>query len=287
MKKFKLATRGSRLALAQAHLIQEILSKAGMPSEVVIVSTKGDKNKVSPLAKIGGDGLFVREIEKAVISEEADIAVHCGKDLPFETDERLIVAGVTKSADCRDCMVSIKGRMPDKKPVIGTGSPRRMTELTGLHKDAVFKDIRGNITTRIEKLKNGDYDAVILAKAGLDRIGFEGEGYEIRVFETSEMIPAPCQGILALQCRKDDENTRSLIERITDEATFRRFEVERHLFCLLHADCTSAVGVNAGISGEDMGELEIKAMYEGRRASAAGRYEQFRELCEELYHKLT
>ncbi|MBQ9504494.1 MAG: hydroxymethylbilane synthase [Lachnospiraceae bacterium] len=287
MKKIKLATRGSRLALVQARLVRDILAGAGVAADEVIVSARGDRNKVSPLIKIGGNGLFVREIEKSLLAGEADIAVHCGKDLPFELDERLVIAGVTSSADCRDCLVMPEGKSLTKASVIGTGSPRRIAEFPGLHNDIEFKDIRGNITTRLEKLRQGDYDGVILAKAGLDRIGFDGEGYDIRVYEPYEMIPAACQGILALECRRDDEELCRLVESISDEATMRRFEVERYMFCRLRADCSAAVGIYAKVDERSPGELNIMAMYEGRRAEISGRYEDYRELCEELYAKLT
>lgn len=279
MRDIRLATRGSRLALAQAEAVSEALKKAGVRSEIVTVSTKGDKNKVSPLVRIGGNGLFVREIEKALIAGDADIAIHCGKDLPFEIDERLMIAGTPKAADYRDCLVSVSGKKPEEKSVIGTGSPRRIAEYSSLHNDAKFKDIRGNITTRIEKLNTADYDAVILAKAGLDRIGFDKEGFEIRTFEANEMIPAACQGILALECRRDDKEAQEIIEKINDTETFKRFKVERYLFCSMRADCTSAVGVYAEIDGE---ELNLIAMHEGKRAEASGALLDYKEMCEDI-----
>ncbi len=283
MQKLRIATRGSALAVAQTEAVAELLRAEGVESEIVRITTKGDSNRVSPLIKIGGNGLFVREIEKALIQNGADAAVHCGKDLPYEIDERLVIAGVSAAADHRDCLISLKDRALPAKPLIGTGSPRRCSEYAGINENAVFKDIRGNVNTRLDKLDKGDYDALILAKAGLDRLGIDTAAFTIKVFEPSEMIPAACQGLLALECRKDDERTAGLLRKISDKKAFLRFEIERYMFCRMKADCSSAVGVYADIR-EDA--LELKAMFEGRRVEAKGTTADYRALCEKLYSGL-
>lgn len=275
MRELTLATRESALSLAQAMQIKALLGAEGVFVKIIKCSTKGDRDKINPLRNIGGNGLFVREIERQVLSGNADFAVHCVKDLPYETADGLVIAGTPKAADSRDCIIALKGTMPDsvselyRLGKIGTGSARRIYEIRALCPNAEFAEIRGNITTRIEKLRRGEYGAIVLAKAGLDRLKPDLSDFDIRIFNTDEVIPACGQGILALQCREEDAQTRQILEKISDRRTNLRFHAERCLFRKLNADCRMAVGVYSEID-EDGENLTLHGMFEGRKYSARG-----------------
>ena len=289
MRELCIAGRGSRLAMAQNELVKKLIEKEGYRVRILTVNTKGDRDRKSSVTELGGNGPFVRDVEKALLSGEADIAVHCVKDLPYEMAPGLCIAGMPDAADPRDCLILHEGGLalagsgkpapdglveptPDgtaepapaghgtpvqdgagKKLTIGTGSPRRMSQLRALGDrlgmEIQFKDIRGNITTRLEKLRRGEYDGIVLAKAGLDRIGADLEGFEVRVLEPEEMIPAVGQGMLACECRESDVQIRALLDRITPPENYLRYEIERGIFCRFRCDCRSAVGIHARVEG--------------------------------------
>lgn len=283
MRKLILATRGSRLALVQAGLVRARLEELGITVEQKIVKTRGDRDRISPLKEIGGKGLFVKEIEQQLKNGQADLAVHSGKDLPYTLLEGMRIAATPRAADPRDCLVFCKNRKLPEAPVIGTGSPRRVAACRRFYPDAHFKEIRGNIDTRLRKLVEGEYDAVILAKAGLDRLGIDRESLELRVFETDEFVPAACQGILAVECRNDDEEVVSLLRQISDPLTQQRFDLERRVFCELQADCSMAVGVHAGILGET---VRISVLYQDKRFLGNANITDAEKLIEEMKKKL-
>ncbi|MBP3474942.1 MAG: hydroxymethylbilane synthase [Lachnospiraceae bacterium] len=283
MRKLILATRGSRLALAQADAVQAQLEKLGVTVEQKIVKTRGDRDRTSPLREIGGKGLFVKEIELQLQSGQADLAVHSGKDLPYVLMKGMTIAANPKAADARDCLIFCKNRELPGKPVIGTGSPRRIEACRKFYPDADFKDIRGNIDTRIRKLMESEYDAIVLAKAGIDRLGISMEDLELRVFEAEEFIPAACQGILAVECRSADEEVVSLLQQISDPEARMRFELERRIFCGLQADCSMAVGVHAEVLGD---EVRLMSMYHGKRYSCSGKLKDAERLIEEIRKEL-
>ena len=259
--------------MAQNELVKKLLEKEGYKVHILTVSTQGDRDRKSSVTALGGNGPFVRDVEKALLSGEADIAVHCVKDLPYEMAPGLCIAGMPDSADPRDCLIlrprdagnaarllhtgkaeaDVLTDGGDNLLIIGTGSPRRMHQLRALSEKigakVQFKDIRGNITTRLEKLRRGEYDGIVLAKAGLDRIGADLSEFEVRVFEPEEMIPAVGQGMLACECRESDAEMRSLLERITPPENYLRYEIERGIFCRFRCDCRSAVGIHAGFKG--------------------------------------
>ena len=196
MKTLKLATRAGKLALVQANHVKDLLAEQGVQAEIIKVTTKGDADRKSSLRAIGGDGLFVRGIEQVLLAGEADIAVHSSKDLPYELADGLVIGGVPKAAAAEDLLLIPKDRPLEavraagRKPVIGTGSARRRYYCEKLDADVIFEEIRGNITTRIEKLHRGDYDAIILARAGIDRIHYDLSDYEVRHFTAAEMVAA-------------------------------------------------------------------------------------------------
>ena len=276
-----LATRGSALALAQTEIIKKKLEALGVPVSVLPVTTKGDRNRTAPLTKIGGDGLFIRELEKKLLSKEADAAVHSGKDLPYLLSDGLLIGCVPEAADPRDCLVTLHSDKKDRElpRVIGTGSPRRISEYLALDPEAECRNIRGNIDTRLKKLEEGEYDAILLAAAGLDRLGIGAGRFDRRYFSAEELIPAPCQGLLVVECRADDAGTREILRKISDPAAEKRFAAERTLFRQMKSDCSRPVGVHAVTDGAS---LTLYAMFEGKKAVRTGRYEQLSEFCSEI-----
>lgn len=289
MKKLVLATRGSKLALVQAEQVKALIEEKGVECELLIVKTKGDKDQNRPIQEIGGDGLFVREIEKALLDKSADIAVHSAKDLPYELAEDLVIAGVPKAASSADCLISLKddgncAPENDAKKVIGTGSPRRICEYLAIDENVEFRSLRGNIGTRLGKLDSGEYDSIILARAAIDRLNIDLSSYDVYEFSSEEMIPAACQGIIAIECRSEDEEIARLLGEISDFETKRRFDLERSVFCRLKASCKSALGVHAQIEG-DM--LTLMALKDERKVCLEGRFEDGQELAEMALAMLT
>ena len=285
MRKIVLATRGSKLALAQAEQVKALIEAKGFECELLIVKTKGDKDQNRPIHEIGGDGLFVREIEKALLDKSADIAVHSAKDLPYELAEGLLIAGVPKAASPADCLIRLKTAASKDEPmIIGTGSPRRICEYLAIDENVEFKSLRGNIDTRLGKLESGEYDSIILARAALDRLNIDLSPYDVHEFTSEEMIPAACQGIIAIECRSDDEEIVRLLEEVSDLETKRRFDLERSVFCKLKADCKSALGVHAKIEGDS---VTLMALKDERKVCVDGSFEDRHELSQLVLSMLT
>lgn len=308
----RIATRGSRLAMAQTDLVATMLGGLGYDTETVIISTKGDQNRKESLARIGGKGLFVREIENALLENRADIAVHSAKDLPSELSDGLAIAGVPETESPADCLVWVKGNADvfthqavtgeysdqpsvvhfhTSHPVIGTASPRRETELKHLYPQAEFKLMRGNVDTRLQKLASGEYDATILAEAGLKRLKPDLSGFEVRRLSLDECIPAACQGIIAIECRRDDKEMLQVLSDhlITDPMTRYRFDIERYMLELLNADCSMAVGANAAFGEmQEDGDiaLTLRAMLKGKHVIEQGLLSGFQDLCEKAAKEL-
>lgn len=243
-KSVRIGTRGSRLALVQAEMTAKEIEKSNpkVSCELIVVKTLGDKNLISPLESFGGKAVFVDEFERMLLNNEIDIAVHSAKDMPVKLPDGLEVGAVLSRADSRDVLV-YKNNCKSIS-VVGTSSKRRTAQLEALYPGASCKALRGNVPTRIEKMKNGEYDAVVLAKAGLDRLGiFEADDalcYDI--LSVDDMVPAACQGIIAAECRADDAETIRLLTEINDEKAAVSFEHERLIMNLLDASCTQAVG---------------------------------------------
>lgn len=278
MSDIVIASRGSRLSMAQVDIVDAVLLKCGVRSQRLIISTKGDINTSKALRDIGGNGLFVREIEEALSDGRADIAVHSAKDLPYQLADGMTIGAVVKAASPADVLV-IKPGHEDSLHVIGTGSARRKAAVMRLYPDALVKNIRGNVETRLKKLSSEDYDAIVLARAGVDRLGIDLSGYTVKQFSPEDMIPACGQGIVAVECRSDDPEVLFLLQKINDAETGRRFVVERYLFELMKADCSLAVGVHAEISGED---LTVYGLFEGRTATRTGNYSNYKAICKEI-----
>lgn len=241
----KIGTRKSKLALAQTNMVVNEIKKY-FPSiniEVVHFTTKGDKVLNKPLINIGGKGVFVTEIEDALLNKEIDLAVHSAKDLPLQLQDNLTISSVLKRGNYRDTLVTVKGKEIDfsKEIIIGTGSNRRKLAFKNLYPNATFKDIRGNVDTRLNKLYNGEYDGIILAMAGLERLDLLSDSrFTFTPFDYKEFVPAPCQGIIAIESRNND--LTEILSKINYKDTFYSFQTERHILNILNADCGMPLG---------------------------------------------
>lgn len=241
----KIGTRKSKLALAQTNMVVNEIKKY-FPSiniEVVHFTTKGDKVLNKPLINIGGKGVFVTEIEDALLNKEIDLAVHSAKDLPLKLQDNLTVSAVLKRGNYRDTLVTVKGKKIDfsKEIIIGTGSNRRKLAFKNLYPNAAFKDIRGNVDTRLNKLYNGEYDGIILAMAGLERLDLLSDSrFTFTPFDYKDFVPAPCQGIIAIESRNND--LTEILSKINHKDTFYSFQTERHILNILNADCGMPLG---------------------------------------------
>ncbi|HSZ56306.1 MAG TPA: hydroxymethylbilane synthase [Tepidisphaeraceae bacterium] len=252
----RLGTRGSVLAQTQSRAVAGELERlhSGLQVELKILKTSGDVIRDRPLHEFGGKGLFTKEIEQALLAGEIDLAVHSFKDvpvtMPLVEQADLIIAAAPKREDPRDALISTLASTIEALPSgakVGTGSLRRRCQILALRPDLKLEPIRGNIDTRIRKLKDGQFDAVILAMAGLRRATlFDAE--LMYAIETSQMLPASGQGALALQCRRDDARTRALL-RAMDDATARAcVTAERELVRLLEGDCQSPIAALAEVA---------------------------------------
>ena len=241
----KIGTRKSKLALVQTNMVVNEIKKY-FPSiniEVVHFTTKGDKVLNKPLINIGGKGVFVTEIEDALLNKEIDLAVHSAKDLPLQLQDNLTISAVLKRGNYRDTLVTVKGKKIDfsRETVIGTGSNRRKLAFKNLYPNATFKDIRGNVDTRLNKLYNGKYDGIILAMAGLERLDLLSDSrFTFTPFDYKDFVPAPCQGIIAIESRNND--LTEILSKINHKDTFYSFQTERHILNILNADCGMPLG---------------------------------------------
>jgi hydroxymethylbilane synthase len=247
---FIVGTRGSRLALRQAEITLEALRGAhpGRVFETRTIQTSGDRSTAS-LSEIGGRGVFVIEIERALLAGQIDIAVHSLKDLPSEETGGLTIAAVLPREDPRDALVSRSGARLAELPagaVVATGSPRRAVQVQAARPDVTVSDIRGNVDTRVRKVEEGEYDAVVLAAAGLKRLGWLERAAQI--FEPEEMLPAVGQGALAVQVRSDDAEALAAVAALDDPATRASVTAERAFERRLGGGCAAAIGGYATLS---------------------------------------
>lgn len=259
MNELIIATRGSKLALWQSEHIKNLLEEKypNLNVKLNILKTKGDKILDTPLAKIGGKGLFTKELEDSILRGESHLAVHSLKDVPVEFPKGLVLACVTKREDRRDCMLSQKYSSLEQLPpnaIVGTTSLRRRMQILALRKDLVVKNLRGNVNTRINKLKNGEYDAIILAIAGLNRLNLQSEVNF--TFCLDEMIPAMGQAILGVECI-DDTKIKNMLNFLQDDKAFIESRVERDFVRVLEGGCQVPIGVSATLKSN---KLHIKAI---------------------------
>jgi hydroxymethylbilane synthase len=257
----RLGTRASVLARTQSGLIADRLRETGVDVELVTISTEGDRS-LRPVVEFGGQGVFVAALRDALVRGDVDIAVHSLKDLPTTPDPRLALAAIPLREDPRDVLVARDGLTLGELPQgarIGTGSLRREAQLNALGLGVEVVPIRGNVDTRIAKVASGDYDGVVLARAGLLRLGRADEATE--VIDPLQMLPAPGQGALACECRADDDATIRLLGGLDDSDTRAAVTAERSLLATLEAGCSAPVGALAEVVwGDDGVELWLRAM---------------------------
>ena len=243
MRKIRLATRGSPLALIQTRMAEDFLRAhigGGVEFERVIVKTSGDKRQDWSLEKFGGKGLFTKEIEDALLSGEADLAVHSAKDLPSNIPEGLVIAGCLPRDACRDVLAVRDGvSVPS---LIASGSPRRRAQLKKIFPQAVWTEFRGNVETRLGKIAAGEADATILSEAGLKRLGIDSfGGIKFSPVKVDICVPAVGQGIVAFECRSSD---LSFYSPLTDPSTNEIFSIEREFLTALGGGCQAAYAAN-------------------------------------------
>lgn len=265
----RIATRASELALWQARRVQALLLSVGERSELIEVTTQGDVDQ-RPFAELGGFGFFTKAVQEAVLRGEADVAVHSYKDLPSERVPGLVLAAVPERADPRDVLlIAPHAHDANAGPVpvavgarVGTSAARRRAQLLALRPDLDLADLRGNVPTRVDKLRRGEYEAVVLAKAGLDRLSVDLTGLVAHVLEPHVVMPAPAQGALAVETTDRFER---LVRLIDDPAARRVVAAERELMARFDAGCQLALGAMAVAERDG---VRLTAWYEGRRAEA-------------------
>jgi hydroxymethylbilane synthase len=258
LRHLRIGTRGSLLAKWQAEYVRkQLFAGAGVETEIVIIKTSGDKQHMSPLSQIGGKGIFVKELEEALLDETIDLAVHSVKDVPTDTPSRLMFPAVCRREDVRDCLVAANGATIAglrQGARVGTGSLRRQAQLRHIRPDLDVRDLRGNVDTRLRKVESGEYEAVMLAKAGLDRLGWSG-----RITETLSpevFLPAVGQGAVAVECRLKDTEAAEVVAGLDDAESRTAIIAERSLLAALHGGCQVPLGAWARM---ERGELVMEA----------------------------
>ncbi len=261
MKKLVIATRGSQLALWQSNHIKAVLEEQnpGLEVSLNVIVTTGDRIQDKALSKIGGKGLFLKELEEAMLRGEAQIAVHSLKDVPTVMPEGLLLAAITEREDARDALLSEKYTNIDALPngaVVGTSSLRRRMQIQKLRPDLIIKDLRGNVDTRIRKLKEGEFDAIILASAGINRLSLLDAVKHVYPISLEEMVPSMGQGALGIEAVNDPEVLK-IIACLEDEYSRIETTIERDFVDELEGGCQVPIGVNAAVL-ED-GSISIRA----------------------------
>lgn len=287
MPSVKLGTRGSQLALFQANAVAGLLlARAGVSCELVVIKTSGDRLAEAALAQIGGKRLFVKEIEDALLEGVIDLAVHSSKDIPAILPDGLVLGAALPREDPRDAIVlpapsEVEGQVPSpaaemldhiarrlgEAPRIGTSSVRRTAQLLQLFPGARFGGIRGNLDTRLRKLEAGQFDAIVLAAAGLRRLGHQAR---ISVaLPTDVCVPAPGQGIIAVEARRDDPLVQGVVERIGDPASAAALSAERMVVLRLGGGCQMPIGAYASVSDGELSLVAVVVSTDGRRTVRA------------------
>lgn len=258
MRPLRIGTRGSLLAKWQAEFVRkQLFATAGIDAEIVIVKTEGDKLQHAPLSEIGGKGIFVKELEEALMAETVDLAVHSVKDVPTDVPSRLSFPAICRRDDVRDCVVAAGGATIAslrKGARVGTSSLRRQAQLRHLRPDLDLRDLRGNVDTRLRKVESGEYEAILLAKAGLDRLGLSK-----RITETlppESFLPAVGQGAIAVECRARDEETGEILSKLDDAETRNAIIAERSLLRAVQGGCQVPLGAWARM---ERGRLVLEA----------------------------
>jgi len=251
----RIGTRGSMLAKWQAESVRkQLFAATGMEAEIFIIKTSGDKMQQAPLTQIGGKGIFIKELEEALLEETIDLAVHSVKDVPTDIPSRLMFPAVCRRDDVRDCLVGSTLANLRHGARVGTSSLRRQAQLKHLRPDLDLRDLRGNVDTRLRKVESGEYEAVMVAKAGLDRLGLSQRISE--VLSPEVCMPAVGQGAIAVECRLKDTEAGDLLAPLEDAETRTAIIAERALLAALQGGCQVPLGAWARI---ERGELLLDA----------------------------
>lgn len=260
--KIIIGTRGSELALWQANHTKGLLEKKGVEVEIKVISTHGDRTQEWNTAfdKLEGKGFFTKELEEALLKKEIDLAVHSHKDLPTESPDGLMIGAVSDREDPSELLLIRKENVDDKQRFnlksgakVGTSSARRKSQLTAFRPDVTIEDLRGNVPTRINKLREGQYDAIMLAAAGIERLGLDLSDLHVEKLDPKEFIPAPAQGVLAWQIRDNDSAIESVIDKLNNEDVQMQINVERRILNLFDGGCQLPLGAycESEISDQD------------------------------------
>jgi hydroxymethylbilane synthase len=255
LRNLRIGTRGSLLAKWQAEFIRkQLFAATGMEPEILIIKTAGDKMPQAAVTQIGGKGIFIKELEEALLEETIDLAVHSVKDIPTDIPSRLMFPAVCRRDDARDCLVGSTLASLRQGARVGTSSLRRQAQLRHLRPDLDLRDLRGNVDTRLRKVESGEYEAVVLSKAGLDRLGLSQRISEILSPEVC--MPAVGQGAIAVECRLRDTEAGDLLAPLDDAETRSAVIAERALLAALHGGCQVPMGAWARV---ERGELRMDA----------------------------
>jgi len=267
--KIRIATRKSALALWQAEHVADLLTK--LPEvdavELVPLSTRGDEILDRSLQKIGGKGLFIKELEVAMQAGEADIAVHSMKDVPAEMPQGFCLAAMLERANHADALVSPNGEQLSDLPegaLVGSSSLRRQAQVKMMRPDLRIEPLRGNVNTRLAKLDNGDYDAILLAAAGLERLKFDNRISQ--VFVPEQMLPAAAQGVVGIECLEEASELRRVLAQLNHGTSVQTTLAERAIARVLEASCQSPVATYAVINGDDLTVTALVAMPDGSKS---------------------
>ena len=251
MRILRIGTRGSMLAKWQAESVRkQLFAATGVEAEIVIIKTSGDKMQQSPLTQIGGKGIFIKELEEALLEETIDLAVHSVKDVPTDIPSRLMFPAVCRRDDVRDCLVGSTLANLRQGARVGTSSLRRQAQLRHLRPDLDLRDLRGNVDTRLRKVESGEYEAVMVAKAGLDRLGLSQRISEVLAPELC--MPAVGQGAIAVECRLKDTEAADLLAPLDDAETRTAILAERALLAALHGGCQVPLGAWARVERSEL-----------------------------------
>ena len=251
MRILRIGTRGSMLAKWQAESVRKkLFAASGVEAEIVIIKTSGDKMQQAPLTQIGGKGIFIKELEEALLEESIDLAVHSVKDVPTDIPSRLMFPAVCRRDDVRDCLVGSTLANLRQGARVGTSSLRRQAQLRHLRPDLDLRDLRGNVDTRLRKVESGEYEAVMVAKAGLDRLGLSQRISE--VLSPEICMPAVGQGAIAVECRLKDTEAGDLLAPLDDAETRTAIIAERALLSALQGGCQVPMGAWARIERSEL-----------------------------------
>lgn len=256
----KAGTRESRLAMRQTEMFKEYMADMvpDVDVEIVGITSAGDKDLCTPLKDMGGQGVFVRELDEALLAGKVDVTVNSLKDVPTAMGDDLVIGAVLPRNDVRDAMIPVSVDELSCGAIVGTSSPRRVMQLRTLDPKLRIKDLRGNVDTRMERLNNGEYTAIVMAMAGMERLNMDVGAHPI---PKEKMVPAAAQGAIGIECRADDKDTLAILSEIDDEKTHIEVAAERDILRIMKAGCTSPIGINAEVKGKRMRILAVSFDY--------------------------